>query len=95
MTPRTVPRESSYVLEQVQRISFLGLPMDAARLHDLVQTTQRAAGPDYGLVEWTGNTPNCWLTDLAWLKTRMSTDDPTAGLDSVEDPWDESRAPPT
>jgi GNAT superfamily N-acetyltransferase len=80
-----------YVLEQIKRISFLGLPMDAARLNELVQTAQRAAGPVYALVEWTGATPNRWLTDVAWLKTRMSTDNPTAGLDSVEDPWDEAR----
>ena len=80
-----------YALEQVKRISFLGLPVDAAHLRDLLHAAQRTAGPDYALVEWTGNTPQHRLTDVAWLKTRMSTDDPTAGLDAVEDPWDEAR----
>jgi hypothetical protein len=80
-----------YALEQVRRISFLGLPVDAARLDGLEQNARRAAGPEYTLVQWAGNTPGHRLADLAWLKTRMSTEDPTAGLDSVEDPWDEAR----
>ncbi len=40
---------------------------------------------------WSGPTPERWLDDQAMLFTRMSTEEPTAGLESPEDPWDEER----
>jgi hypothetical protein len=40
---------------------------------------------------WSGPTPPEFLAPMARLRTRMSTDAPTAGLAMDEDPWDEAR----
>jgi GNAT superfamily N-acetyltransferase len=73
-----------YALEQVTRISLL----DADRLRDLA-----APGvPDgYRVLAWTGPTPDQWIDELAALRTRMSTDAPSAGMVMVPDPWDAGR----
>jgi GNAT superfamily N-acetyltransferase len=73
-----------YALEQVTRISLL----DADRLRDLA-----APGvPDgYRVLAWTGPTPDEWIDELAALRTRMSTDAPSAGMVMVPDPWDAGR----
>jgi GNAT superfamily N-acetyltransferase len=84
-------RKRRYQLEQIKRISFLNLPVEANKMQSLHRSAQIAAGDDYRVVGWTGRTPQRWIRDLALLKTRMSTDDPTAGLDVSEENWDESR----
>lgn len=83
-----------YGLEQVERFSTFALPLDAAALtavrsaHD---DAARAAGPDYELLAWTGPTPDALLDQMAVLRTRMSTDVPTADLAVEEEPWDAGR----
>lgn len=80
-----------YRLEQVSRISFLDLPVDADDLATRRQGAESAAGDEYRVVTWTGRTPLRWIGDLATLKTRMSTDEPSAGLDVAEERWDDAR----
>jgi GNAT superfamily N-acetyltransferase len=80
-----------YRLEQVKRISFLDLPVDPHRLLALRRSAQDAAGDAYHVVNWTGRTPRRWISDLALLKSRMSSDDPTAGLAVSEEVWDDAR----
>ncbi|MFC5676895.1 GNAT family N-acetyltransferase [Aeromicrobium endophyticum] len=77
-------RAHGYALEQVTRISLL----DADRLRDLA-----AAGvpDDYRLLTWAGPTLDQWIDELAALRTRMSTDAPSAGMVMLPDPWDAGR----
>lgn len=80
-----------YDLEQINRISLLdiaGLPERMAPLRD---AAAEAAGDDYRVVTWIGPTPERWTGDLAELRTRMSTDAPSAGLVNAVDQWDDDR----
>lgn len=80
-----------YRLEQVGLISFLDLPVDPDVLAGTERSAAQAAGTDYEIVTWTGRTPARWIGDMATLKRRMSTDQPSAGLEVDEEPWDEAR----
>lgn len=78
-------------LEQVTRASRFALPAD---LDDLQARRAAAAAVSegaYRIHTWTGPTPERWLADQAELYTRMSTEEPTAGLEQPEDPWDVDR----
>src|SRR5690606_34669076 len=55
------------------------------------QEAEVKAGPDYRVVTWHGRVPNKWLADVAYLKNRMSVDEPSAGLEVIEQTWDEER----
>lgn len=78
-------------LEQVERLSQLALPVDEVEFARLLASAMAAAGDDYRLVRWTGRTPERWLSDMALLHQRMSTDAPAAGLEVSEENWDEDR----
>ncbi|TYC99413.1 GNAT family N-acetyltransferase [Arthrobacter echini] len=80
-----------YALEQIKRISFLDLPLPDRELTALLEDARAQAGSAYNVVQWHGSTPEHWVADLAVLKTRMSTEEPSAGLHTTEDPWDEQR----
>lgn len=81
-------QKAGFRLEQVIRGSRLPLPFDAtAALADAV----RRSGDDYRLHYWIDRTPQPWLEDIALFNTRMSTDDPSAGLEEPEDLWTPSR----
>ena len=81
-------QKHGYRLEQVVRASRLVLPVDVA--------VEPPA--DYRVHHWVNTTPPQWLEQMALLYTRMSTDAPSAGLETPEDPWtverviDEDRA---
>jgi GNAT superfamily N-acetyltransferase len=80
-----------YRLEQIERASFLDLPIDLAAASAALREAGSVAGQEYSLVRWTGRTPPHWVSDVATLRTRMSTDAPFAGLDMDEEPWDAAR----
>ncbi|HEU0164566.1 MAG TPA: GNAT family N-acetyltransferase [Thermomicrobiales bacterium] len=80
-----------YRLEQVERISFLELPVSPGILAQHQQVAGAAAGSDYRIIRWSGSTPREWIDDLVLLRTRMSTDMPSAGLDIVEQAWTAER----
>ena len=82
---------NGYALEMVARVSSLTVDsgLDAIREHR--RSAEMHAGPDYGVVAWSGATPDGLLDDMAVLKTRMSTDAPMAGMETVEDVWDTDR----
>jgi len=84
-------RKHGYTLEQIGRISFLDLPVDPATLASHRAAAEAKAGPDYQLLSWVGLTPEQWRADLAYLKNRMSVDEPSAGLEIDEESWDEAR----
>jgi GNAT superfamily N-acetyltransferase len=48
-------------------------------------------GPDYRVHLMQDEFSPQWLDGLAVLRTRMSTDAPSAGLELTEDPWDTDR----
>lgn len=73
-------RNNGYDLEMVVRVSCLDLGA-APTIPD----------SEYGLVTWAGDTPTEWLEDIASLKTTMAVEEPTAGMESVEDSWDAER----
>ena len=80
-----------YALEQAARYSVLTLPVPPDRLAGLRAAATERAGADYRLVTWQDRAPQRWVDDWARLETRMSTDEPQAGLDLEEDPWDADR----
>lgn len=80
-----------YRLEQVARISALPLPVDPAVLAAQRTAAQAAAGDDYRVVAWTGTTPPERVDDLVTLKTRMSSDIPSAALETTDEQWDAAR----
>lgn len=75
-----------YTLEQVERGSRLPLPVDEGDLARLLERAP-AAGSDYAVHRWTDRTPERWREDMALLRTRMTTDAPSAGLEEPEDVW--------
>lgn len=82
---------SGFSLEQVYRISLLDLDDVArARSADLLSEAE-AASEGYRIVEWTSPTPAEYIDGYAWMKSRMSTDAPSAGLDVDEETWDAAR----
>ena len=76
-----------FTLEQVERASRLALPLDAADLRERVDAAGLRSGPDFALHYWAVSTSERWLGQMAVLHTRMSTDAPSAGLESPEDVW--------
>lgn len=84
-------RKRGYTLEQIGRISFLDLPVAPDVLARHRAEAEAKAGPDYRILSWIGLTPEQWRADLAYLKNRMSVDEPAAGLEIDEETWDEAR----
>jgi GNAT superfamily N-acetyltransferase len=80
---------NGYRLEQVNRVSRIQLPVDGVAAS--LEVARERSGPDFALHHWTGRTPERWLSDVATLITRMSTDAPDAGLDTPEDVWTAER----
>ncbi len=78
-------------LEQIARASRFALPFDAADVAARRADAESKAGAGYRIHLWRGPTPDRWVEDQAILFTRMSTEEPTAGLESPEDPWDADR----
>lgn len=78
-------------LEQVYRVSHLDLTAETLqRAHTLIADA-RAASAGYRVVQWTLPTPPERAAGYAWLKSRMSTDAPAAGLEMDEERWDVAR----
>jgi len=80
-----------YRLEQVERVSFLDLPIPERLVSENYERLLEQVRGEYSLVEWASGTPGEWVDDFIQLRTRMSTDAPYAGLDMDEEPWTEAR----
>ena len=79
-----------YTLEQVERNSALDLQgsfEDVERL--LAEATAASCG--YRLVQWFAPTPPQFVDGYAWMKSRMATDAPSAGMQFDEETWDAAR----
>jgi GNAT superfamily N-acetyltransferase len=79
-----------YALEQIERNSVLDLADPDARLRPL-RDAAAAAADGYRVVRWTAPTPPELADDYAWMKSRMATDAPSAGLEIDEEAWDAAR----
>lgn len=84
-------RRHGFALEQTDRQSTLRLPVDPDRVTGWFTAAEAVAGPDYRLVRWRDVTPRRWLAPMAVLQARMSTDAPSAGMETGEEAWDEQR----
>lgn len=84
-------RDQGFALEQVERNSTLDLsaPMDAVQA--LLDESLAFAGDEYRIVAWTAPTPERWREGIAFVRSRMSTDVPTAGVVWTEEKWDPER----
>lgn len=80
-----------FTLEQVERVSRLGLPLAPGTLEAVVAGAASLAGDHYEVVLWEGATPERWLADVAEMFTRMSTEYPSANLEVTQDLWDSER----
>jgi len=81
---------AGYSLEQVYRISTLDLtrPLDAI---EPLRESARSAASGYRYVSWLTPTPDEWVEDYAWMKSRMSTDAPAGDAVIDEETWDADR----
>ncbi|QAY61129.1 GNAT family N-acetyltransferase [Microbacterium protaetiae] len=84
-------RAHGYSLEQIERKSALPLT-DAsyARVDELIAEARRAS-EGYRIVQWTVPTPADVIDAYAWMKSRMVTDAPAAGIEFDEEVWDAAR----
>jgi len=83
-------RRHGYTLEQIERCSILDLqaPLDAV---EQLLAAARAASDGYRVVTWFAPTPAEHADGYAWLKSRMATDAPAAGMEFDEEAWDAAR----
>lgn len=84
-------QNNGFGLEQVYRVSHLTLSEQVDGRVDTLLAVARLASSDYRVVHWITPTPAERIDDYAWLKSRMSTDAPSAGLDADEEKWDARR----
>ncbi len=79
-----------YSLEQVERVSAYDLQQSPDRLEELFRdAAEHATG--YRIVQWQPPVPAEHADGYAWMKSRMSTDAPAAGLEFDEQAWDADR----
>lgn len=79
-----------YVLEQVERNSALDLVTSVETVDRLLADAERAAS-GYRVVFWTLPTPDEFVSGYGWMKSRMVTDAPAAGLEFDEEDWDAAK----
>ncbi|MFV0320249.1 MAG: GNAT family N-acetyltransferase [Microbacterium sp.] len=79
-----------YRLEQVERCSAFDLCGAFDGVEQLVERA-REASTDYRVVSWFAPTPPDFVARYGWMKSRMVTDAPAAGLEFDEEEWDAAR----
>jgi RimJ/RimL family protein N-acetyltransferase len=81
---------AGYTLEQIVRQSRLELDGIEPHLRSLLAGAEEAA-TGYRVIQWTLPTPPEFVDAFAYMKSRMITDAPAAGLDYDEEVWDAAR----
>jgi hypothetical protein len=79
-----------YTLEQIERNSAFDLRGSFAQVERLLREAT-AASAGYRVVQWYAPTPPEFVEGYAWMKSRMVTDAPAAGLEFDEETWDAAR----
>lgn len=77
-------------LEQVERCSAFDLQGSFEGVERLYAMA-RDASPGYRVVSWVAPTPEEFVARYGWMKSRMITDAPAAGLEFDEEQWDAAR----
>ncbi|MGR9744638.1 hypothetical protein ACUOFY_23430, partial [Escherichia coli] len=68
------------------------LELDGAESHlQALLAEAEAAASGYRVIQWTLPTPPEFIDAFAYMKSRMITDAPAAGLDYDEEVWDAAR----
>lgn len=80
-----------FTLEQVYRVSRLEIDHETVRRAEELRDDARAFSQDYRVLRWMLPTPPEHAEGYAWLKSRMSTDAPSADLETDEEAWDAQR----
>ncbi|MDN3444469.1 GNAT family N-acetyltransferase [Microbacterium sp. APC 3901] len=80
-----------FSLEQVYRVSRLEVNAETVRRAEELRDDARASSQDYRVIRWMLPTPAEHVDGYAWLKSRMSTDAPSADLETDEEVWDAER----
>jgi GNAT superfamily N-acetyltransferase len=84
-------RRHGYALEQVERNSAFDLTGSFENVERLLREAEAVSGTQYRVVQWFAPTPPEYVAGYAWMKSRMSTDAPSADLVFDEEPWDAAR----
>ncbi|WP_091232857.1 GNAT family N-acetyltransferase [Microbacterium sp. 3J1] len=84
-------RRHGFTLEQVYRVSRLPATDESVRRAQTLLDDARTFSADYRVLQWMIPTPAEHLEGYAWLKSRMSTDAPSADLETDEEFWDPQR----
>jgi len=79
-----------YALEQIERNSAFDL-QGSFEVVERLLADARAAASGYRIVQWSPPTPDAYARSYGWMKSRMITDAPAAGLDFDEEDWDAER----
>jgi len=79
-----------FTLEQIERNSAFDLRGSFDGVERLLAAA-REASSDYRVVSWFAPTPPEFVDGYAWMKSRMVTDAPAAGLEFDEEVWDAAR----
>lgn len=79
-----------YTLEQIERNSAFDLRGSFEAVERL-RAEATGASADYRVVQWFVPTPSEFVHGYAWMKSRMVTDAPAAGLEFDEETWDAAR----
>jgi GNAT superfamily N-acetyltransferase len=79
-----------HAVQQVVRNSALNLRDGMPQVQQLLEHATTAAD-GYRVVQWQLPTPPEFVDGYAWMKSRMSTDAPSAGMEIDEEVWDADR----
>lgn len=80
-----------YVLEQIERMSALEMSAQTAAHVDELLADAMHAAEGYRVVQWTAPVPAEFVAGYAWMKSRMVTDAPAAGIEFDDEVWDAAR----
>ncbi|MET0297588.1 MAG: GNAT family N-acetyltransferase, partial [Microbacterium sp.] len=83
-------RRHGYGLEQVERNSAFDLRGSFDHVERLLAEAT-AAADGYRVVQWQAPVPAEYAEGYAWMKSRMSTDAPSADMEFDEETWDAAR----
>lgn len=84
-------QKRGFTLEQVERGSELRWNAGTIEQLEASLVVAQEHASDYRVVQWMLPTPDDHIDGYAWLKSRMSTDAPDAGMGLPEETWDSDR----
>lgn len=84
-------RGRGFRLEQTERHSVMEVAPALPVARELAEQARPRSAAEYEILSWWGATPDELREPMAALRSRMSVDAPTAGLESEEEVWDADR----